>query len=304
MAVSSEHTGHKCTVVTQWILDTRNLWPQAIKTSQLQVHAARALALITTQEGEDVLRYLHVKDAKMALGSRLLKRYIIARHGLATWAQAVTVRNKDTKPIFLMPDGSEPLIFNISHQNGLVVLVAVHNPSAGVSLGVDVVCPTERKDRDHKMVAEEGWNSFVEMHGEVLSPYDIQSLQKLPFRDLDKKLRYFYTLWCLREAYVKMTGEALLAPWLGALEMRYFSPPEDAPPSQLEIWFEGRRLRNVDIDMVNVLDNQFIICTSVGKNADESLELSEFDFIDVEEVISFGEGEDVNPIMTPGAAQA
>ncbi len=36
---------------------------------------------------------------------------------------------------------------------------------------------------------------------------------------IDKKLRRFYAMWCLRETYVKMTGEALLAPWLRELEI-------------------------------------------------------------------------------------
>jgi 4'-phosphopantetheinyl transferase len=127
------------------------------------------------------------------------------------------------------------------------------------------------------------------MHDEVLSQPECTSLNRLPFKDLDHRLRYFYTLWCLREAYVKMTGEALLAPWLKRLEMRYFAPPEDAPISQTEIWFQGRLLEDVDLDLVNVLDG-FMICTATKRDKKGNrLELGEYELLDIEEAIAFGE---------------
>jgi 4'-phosphopantetheinyl transferase len=35
---------------------------------------------------------------------------------------------------------------------------------------------------------------------------------------IDAKLRRFYTYFCYKEAYIKLSGEALLAPWIKALE--------------------------------------------------------------------------------------
>ncbi|KAK7209806.1 hypothetical protein V2G26_016984 [Clonostachys chloroleuca] len=120
------------TAVIQWVLDTRKLWPQATQTSQLRQYAARALELLTPTQREDALRYVHCKDAKMALGSQLLKRYLISRYAGVAWDAAVATRNKDTKPVFLHPDdGSEPLIFNVSHQAGLVVVAAALHPPPG-----------------------------------------------------------------------------------------------------------------------------------------------------------------------------
>ncbi|KAK2625948.1 hypothetical protein QTJ16_005260 [Diplocarpon rosae] len=43
------------------------------------------------------------------------------------------------------------------------------------------------------------------------------------------KKRRFYAYWCLREAYVKMTGEALAAPWLKELEISGVRAPLPAP---------------------------------------------------------------------------
>lgn len=238
-----------------------------------------------------MLKYVHVKDAKMALGSRLLKRYLIARYASVPWDLAATTRNKDTKPVFVHPtDQSEPLIFNVSHQAGLVVLCAALHPSPGAAVGVDVVCSPERREHDHKIInGEGGWRNYVDIHDEVFSPEDCAALYNLPFADTDRRLRYFYTLWCLREAYVKMTGEALLASWLKQLEMRNFAPPEDAPVSQTEIWFRGRKLDDVDLYLVNVLD-QYTICTAAHRDRDgNSLPVGDYQNLDVEEMISFGE---------------
>lgn len=43
---------------------------------------------------------------------------------------------------------------------------------------------------------------------------------------IEAKLRRFYAMWCLREAYVKMSGDALLAPWLKELEILDVVAPE------------------------------------------------------------------------------
>lgn len=42
---------------------------------------------------------------------------------------------------------------------------------------------------------------------------------------IEAKLRRFYTFWALKEAYVKMTGDALLADWLHQLEFRNVRAP-------------------------------------------------------------------------------
>uniref|UniRef100_L2GDN4 holo-[acyl-carrier-protein] synthase n=1 Tax=Colletotrichum fructicola (strain Nara gc5) TaxID=1213859 RepID=L2GDN4_COLFN len=182
--------------ITQWILDTRHLYPEATETKHLEQAASRALALLSADERKAVLKYYHVRDAKLSLGSHLLKRYAIT---------------------------------------GLVALFAVHGYDAAngpVDVGVDIVCTSERRSRDHSMLRSEGWPRFVDVHADVLSPAEAsflkwQVLSAIPpglkpgasaEDSMDFKLRCFYALWCLREAYVKMTGEALLAEWLRELQ--------------------------------------------------------------------------------------
>ncbi|KAF4448462.1 hypothetical protein F53441_8130 [Fusarium austroafricanum] len=278
--------------VIQWVIDTRPLWPSALKTKDLTSTASRALSLLTAEEESSVLRYYHVRDAKLALASALLKRYVISRFCRVSWFQARTTRDARTKPVFILPSGDEPLIFNVSHQAGLAVLLAVHDPPKGLAVGVDVVCPSERRDRDLTSLAEEGWASFVDIHADVFGTGEVSALKRMnpsaSIPERDRALRYFYALWCLREAYVKMTGDALLASWLKDLEMRAFAPPEDMRNPQ-EVWLSGEKVQGVDVRLMPLLDD-YMVSTAVrtGHNGD-SIKIGEFQTLDMEEIFAFGE---------------
>jgi len=327
--------------------------------------AARALALLTPEERSGVLRYYHVKDAKLALGSGLLKRLAIVRCAGVPWQDALPGRDARThKPVFRVPRGehgsgaaptvsaagtaadrggeegaggsgyddddddyTEPLLFNVSHQAGLVVLLALAAPpSRTTAIGVDIVCPSERRTRDREMISREGWPRYVAMHEDVFSPGEAARLRALEWTlqlpltrtgagsvthagasagadtgeskgqdRTDVMLAHFYALWCLREGYVKMTGDALLAPWLRDLDMRNVAPPPRPPPPPppppastvtsigaaptatataaaaadgatppgLEIWLRGERVRDADVRLEWLLGDEYMVCTAV-----------------------------------------
>lgn len=333
--------GNNKPTIVQWLVDTRPLWPAAAKTAQLEAEAARALALLAAGERAAVLRYLFVRDAKMALASALLKRYVVSRTCGAGWWGATATRNAKTKPVYVDPaTGWSPVEFNVSHQAGLVALVAAYGydddadadatedaegqgrgKGQGVDVGVDVVCVDERSDRDHAMIAREGWPAFVDMHADVFAPGEAAYLKHQilsaipgavrpgapPRATTDFKLRCFYTLWCLREAYVKMTGEALLAPWLKALEFRNFRPPRPQPQEgsgeegkeegedvirDLEIWFEGRRVEDANV-CLRALGPNYMTCTAVrtprNKDVGLGLELGPYKVIELDEILDYAE---------------
>ncbi|KAH8729594.1 hypothetical protein BGZ61DRAFT_446662 [Ilyonectria robusta] len=279
-------------VMIQWVLDTRSLWPSAQQTRDLSTVASRALNLLSQSEREAVLRFYHARDAKLALGSVLLKHYVISRYCGVRWTEAVSVRDERTKPVFLMPDGSQPLLFNVSHQAGLVVLIAVHHPPPGVAVGIDVVCPHERRGRDHQTLGSEGWPHYVDVHAEVLSLHEVAALKRIrpgsTLADRDRALRYFYAVWCLREAYVKMTGDALLASWLGELEMRGFAPPEEMRAPQ-EVWFQGQRVENVEVKLTPLLEDYMVSTAVRHGDGGEHIEAGEFTNLDIDQVLAFGE---------------
>lgn len=270
-------------------------------------------ALLTDEERAGVLKYFHVRDAKMALASQLLKHLIVARCGHAKgsdpvpWRKTVLARDAHGKPVYYSDESkkTQPVVFNVSHQAGLVVLVAAYggdDPGGidGVDVGIDVVSPTERRTRDLQMTADadaaspsSGWPHFVDVHADVLARSEVRYLENLPTRDSDERLRAFYALWCLREAYVKMTGEALLAEWLGELEFKEFQVPK-APGPDKDNLHQGDMVTKHDIrfrgaavgDKVNVclrsVGTEYMVCTAVRSTPPEKgLGLSTTDAFEV-----------------------
>ncbi|KAK7743842.1 hypothetical protein SLS53_003861 [Cytospora paraplurivora] len=304
-------------VIVQWIVDTRNLWPDAEKTQQLETYAARALALLTPDERKGVLRYLFVRDAKTSLASQLLKHYVISKYCNVPWWETKITRNSNTKPVYVDPaNGTSPIEFNVSHQAGLVAMVASYGCD-GVDVGVDVVCVSERRDRDHSVINKEGWPAFVDMHADVFAPSEASYLKYQvlsaipglpaganPAQVTDFKLRAFYTLWCLREAYVKMTGEALLAPWLDVLEFRNFKPPRPTESFEAsledegdvvrehDIWFEGKKVDDANV-CLRSLGPDYMTCTAVRTPRDKEvglgIDLGPFDIISIDSILEYAE---------------
>jgi 4'-phosphopantetheinyl transferase len=181
------------------------------------------------------------------------------------------------------------------------------------------------------MVAAEGWPAFVDMHADVFCPaeasflkYAILGARTRPDREemgstpeelLDYKLRCFYTLWCLREAYVKMTGDALVAPWLRELEFRNFRPPPRlglltaattgglgaggaataaAAVTEHEIWLRGRRVEDANV-CLRPLGPDYMVCTALrtpGRvEAGLRMELGPFELVTVDEIVEFSESQ-------------
>lgn len=267
------------------------------------------------------MRFYHVRDAKLAIGSHLLKRYVISRYCQVPWWEAKVTRNERTKPIYRDPATGEcPLDFNVSHQADLVALAAVHGYAGGrVDVGVDVVCTSERRERDHQMARAEGWPRFVDMHADVFADSEASYLKyqvlsavpglrpgATPDEVLDFKLRCFYTLWCLREAYVKMTGDALLADWLKSLEFRSFVPPTPAEAlgvparagdsgqvvTRHSIVFRGEPVADANV-CIQAIGPDYMCCTAVRTAPDAAdglrLRMGAFEMVALEELVSFAE---------------
>ncbi|KAH8200203.1 hypothetical protein TruAng_005651 [Truncatella angustata] len=294
--------------VIQWIVDTRNLWPEAKKPAQLQDVAAEYLALLTPEEKTGVLKYFFVRDAKMSLASQFLKHYVLSKTLGIPWSSTKITRGLNGKPIYVAADGSQPVHFNVSHQNGIVALAAVagYEGPGSAEIGVDVVCVNEREARDHQMINAEGWVKFVDMHSDVFGTSETEDLRNTTSvrrskGAIDAQLRRFYALWCLREAYVKMTGEALLASWLHELEFQDFRAPDPAladvqaagdPENTIirkhEVLFKGDKVDNANI-CLRSLGADYMTCTAVRTPADKGIalgwELGPFETIDIATIL-------------------
>jgi len=164
--------------------------------------------------------------------------------------------------------GTFGLEFNVSHQAGLTALVgckapekdssaqpdalfdALRNgttpamsPSVGPPrLGVDIACTSESHRGPKQMTTSAEFAKWLNMFTEMFSARERHDMQHAPAAGSDNrasptttmdeslaKLRRFYAYWSLKEAYIKMVGEGLLAPWLRELEFSSVIPPP--PPS-------------------------------------------------------------------------
>lgn len=280
-----------------------------------------------------MLKYYHVKDAKLSLASHLLKHLIITKYCDVPWSRSTISREANGKPCFI-PDANLPdqrhIEFNVSHQAGIVTLIASIGFKGKVDIGTDVVCVSERRVQDYKSIEKEGFFAWVDMHGEVFAPEELNQMklssilvdlgapnskiqdfgndatsrcqwrnQKLGLTVLDgeeqrsrtlmvesniiidAKLRRFYAFWCLREAYVKMTGEALLAPWLKDLEFRDVQVPsakeevvdsgfllEGEILTDFAIYFKKRAVKDVKVDL-RALGRDFMVAGVARPECDE-----------------------------------
>lgn len=244
--------------LNRWYIDSRNWEAKGLDLPLLET--------LRPAEQEAVKRYYHAADRRMSLASHLLK-YLYIHHACGVpWKDIVFSRTAppEHRPYYDSP--STKVEFNVSHQASMTILAGTIAPdptqieqlaSAGVShllprLGIDITCVNERKPiKSFKELRE-----YVDIFSEVFSPSELNDMKspQLAFNravnsglakaftsaegekvlsesDLVRfGLRLFYSYWALKEAYVKLTGEALLAPWLRVLEFTNVVPPDPVNP--------------------------------------------------------------------------
>ncbi|KAK2791251.1 hypothetical protein FQN52_004927 [Onygenales sp. PD_12] len=239
-------------ILTRWYIDTRQL-----------TATTNSLPLLSTLQEPDqktVQAFYHLSDRHMSLASYLLKYLFIHRACRVPWDQIAISRTPapHKRPCYIPPKDSTgtsniPNIeFNVSHQASLVTLAGCVIPGNGDSdsipqagpntpqIGIDITC-TDDPSRRHRNPpqTQQDLASFIDVFSEVFSQAELDDMKtrkststststSIPI-PIPHRLRLFYTYWALKEAYIKMTGEALLAPWLRELEFRDVQVP--TPPT-------------------------------------------------------------------------
>lgn len=276
---------------------------------------------------------MFIADARMSLGSALLKRLYVSKALGIPWSQVKILRKSDPvhgKPCAVLPDGTfAPIDFNVSHQAGLVTLVGWKGDPAQVNkdddsptqVGVDIVCVNERDD--YRTIDQEGFDGWIDIYEEVFSEeerwdmkFNIDSLTLLDGRKItpellgrhdrcirrnvdlsitlpsgqterfnsdllvDAKLRRFYTFFCYKEAYIKLAGEALLAPWLKQLEFRNVKSPTAGTVARcsthgtwgekvtdVDVLLHGKAVKDVRMT-IQAFEEQYMIATAIRGQPD------------------------------------
>lgn len=139
------------------------------------------------------LSRFHVDGARdQFLVGRALLRTALAHHaGIAPhlWDFSYGAHGK---PHVLAPQHAQGWRFNLSHTNGLVACAISH----GWDLGVDV--ESSERDADHLILA-----------AGLFAPTERIALDQLTAQ---RRRQHFYSLWTLKEAYVKARGVGFSVP--------------------------------------------------------------------------------------------
>lgn len=291
------------------------------------------LPLIKTlrdEQQEVVKKFVRPADRLMSLASALLKYVFIHRYALIPWNQVRISKtpNPHRRPYWQPhPDwtGQGGLEFNVSHQNGIVALIGCKTPIAQdqdyfspmggesihfpptpghtaqqVRLGVDLACTHEDGRTPRDVISQAKLDEWVDIFGEMFSEQCRDEIKHATIPGatgieiFEKRLRRFYAFWSLKEAFIKMVGEGLLADWLINLEFEHVHAPDPAnaddflddgfswafqddedkkwtPPEKsakdISAVLHKKRLSDVHLDLV-AYEQDFLLATSMRGVAD------------------------------------
>ncbi|KAL1964955.1 hypothetical protein VTN77DRAFT_6155 [Rasamsonia byssochlamydoides] len=149
-------------------------------------------------------------------------------------------------------------------------------------VGIDITCVDEpsRRRKDSVPTTVEALADFVDIFAEVFSKRELDTIKNIPMdstirsnperlqQAIKSRLRLFYAYWALKEAYIKMTGEALLAPWLRELEFTNVVAPEPSsssswsePYTGVQTWLYGKKVEGVRIELV-AFEKDYLVATA------------------------------------------
>lgn len=133
------------------------------------------LNLVGTERRKKVMRYYRPDDRKRSLGAGIIIKKILNENGLS---ECDLKYSENEKPVV------DNLFFNISHAGDYVV---------GVLSDCEVGCDIEKNDNAPLKIAEHYFYS---------SELDY-------IKTANDKNKAFFTLWTLKESYMKMTGRGM-----------------------------------------------------------------------------------------------
>lgn len=179
--------------------------------------------------------------------------------------------------------------------------------SEDVRIGVDIACTWE-PPRTQDLSTREKLEEWVDIFGEMFSEVEqedmkhanaVNGLNNIP--EQEWKARRFYTYWALKEAYIKMVGEGLLAPWLRQLEFRDVPVPcrpesaghdrgawtmlSDEAVRKLQVLFNRRNIEHTMRTALEGFEETFVVATmtrGVLDQPDSKVRWQRLDFSEIE----------------------
>ena len=149
-----------------------------------------ALALLDVEERARMGRFVFEKDRRLYLAAHALVRRALSRRAAVDPAAWRFVAEAGGRPVIAGPAPVPPLRFNLSHCKGLVACAVAEGRDVGVDVEALGELPRDLIDR-------------------ICAPAEAAALRALPPEAQPER---FFTLWTLKEAYVKARGQGLALP--------------------------------------------------------------------------------------------
>ena len=167
--------------VSYWL--TRELDERAIEDS---------LDQLSPEERARHANFVFARDRRDFAAAHLLLRRALSMQEDRRTQDWAFVTGRNGKPFLARDvDGAPALSFNLTHAQGLAACVVTR----GLDVGIDVE-PIHR-----------GLNS-LEVARSYFSPMEIATLERC---HVDERAEHFAAVWTLKEAYLKATGDGILA---------------------------------------------------------------------------------------------
>ena len=151
---------------------------------------AGAVALLDADERARMGRFMFERDRQLFLAAHALVRRTLSRHADVDPAAWRFAAEEGGRPVLAGPAPVPPLCFNLSHCRGLVACAIARDRHVGVDVERVAELPRDLIDS-------------------ITSPAEAAALRSLP---AEAQAERFFTLWTLKEAYVKARGQGLALP--------------------------------------------------------------------------------------------
>ncbi|TYZ60171.1 hypothetical protein PybrP1_012080 [[Pythium] brassicae (nom. inval.)] len=246
---------------TRWFVDV-SAWTPASAEWQ------RALEQLPSLEQQQVARFMFAKDQRLALGSRLLQRHLIASqiqmHRQPPTLARIDIRRTPERKPFWWRDGSDSAAadvspcwnFNVSH-HGALVAIASHPRRL---VGVDVVQLSERPRglaRDFFRAFERHFNAREWQFIRSAVSGDSEGSRNRDEDSDDGQFERFYTLWSLKEAYIKAVGIGL------GFELLRAEFAFSAAQQRWQLWLDGALAADWTFEATQ-LDDAHLVSVALG----------------------------------------
>lgn len=179
----------------------------------------RLLACVSPEKRARIQRFYREEDRVRGLIADILARRCIIRETGLENHQIEFYTNEYDKPFL---KGRDDFQFNLSHSGIWVVGVVDKQP---IGIDIERIQPID-----------------LDISANYFSPDEHQDLMAQ-----EDKFAYFFTLWSLKESYIKIVGKGLSLP-LNSFSIKFFSPDD------IRIKAEGRLLEDIFFRQYNIHD--------------------------------------------------